>query len=249
MLDTDIALQKRFTELSERAETRQILVYSDFLNLHEQGVLQSANLRTPFVLFGGYPSAERKIACFGTADNSKAVEDAPFVLLKIAPAAPKFADPLTHRDFLGSILALGLRREMVGDILLFDNVGYVFCMESIAAFLSDNLERVRHTTVRVTLADDLPNALTAEPEMQSVVVASERLDALLSAVFHLSRNAAQNLIRAERVFVDSCAVTRADIVLKSNCIVSARGYGRFRYSGTERETKKGKLRVAVQIYK
>ena len=249
MFDTDLALQKRFTELSDRAETRQMLVYSDFLNLHEQGVLQSANMRAPFVLFGGYPSAERKVACFGTAEPCAVAENAPFVLLKISPAAPKFAETLTHRDFLGSILALGLRRERVGDILLFDNNGYVFCMESIAAFLTENLDRVRHTTVRVTPADALPNALTAEPETKSVVVASERLDAVLSAVFRLSRSEAQKLIGAERVFVDSCAVTRADIVLKTNCIVSARGYGRFRYCGTERETKKGKLRVAVQIYK
>ena len=249
MFDTDLALQKRFTELSDRAETRQMLVFSDFLNLHEQGVLQSANMRAPFVLFGGYPSAERKVACFGTAEPCAAAENAPFVLLKIAPAAPKFAETLTHRDFLGSILALGLRRERVGDILLFDNSGYVFCMESIAAFLTENLDRVRHTTVRVTPTDALPNALTAEPETKSVVIASERLDAVLSAVFRLSRSEAQKLIGAERVFVDSCAVTRADIVLKSNGIVSARGYGRFRYCGTERETKKGKLRVAVQIYK
>ncbi|MGN0520355.1 MAG: YlmH/Sll1252 family protein [Candidatus Fimenecus sp.] len=248
MLDTDIALQKRFTELSDRADTRQMLVYSDFLNLHEQGVLQSAKIRAPYVLLGGHPSAERKVICFGTEDAVKAAENAPFILLKIAPAAPKFADPLTHRDFLGSILALGLRREMVGDILLFDNSGYAFCMESIAAFLADNLDRVRHTTVRVTLADALPNALTAEPETQSVIVASERLDAVLSAVFRLSRGEAQKLIGAERVFMDSCTVTRTDIVLKSNCIISARGYGRFRYCGTERKTKKGKLRVAVQIY-
>lgn len=249
MLDTDLALQKRLAELGDRAETRQMLVYSDFLNLHEQGVLQSAKIRVPFVLFGGHPSAERKVACFGTEDVDKAAENAPFVLLKIAPAAPKFAETLTHRDFLGSILALGLRRERVGDILLFDNSGYVFCMENIAAFLTENLERVRHTTVRVTLADALPNALTAEPEPQSVVVASERLDAVLSAVFRLSRSEAQKQIAAERVFVDSCAVTRADMVLKPNCIVSARGYGRFRYCGTQRETKKGKLRVTVQIYK
>lgn len=249
MLDSDLALQKRFAELSNRAETRQMLVYSDFLNIHEQSVLQSIKCGAPYVLFGGYPTAERKVACFGTANADEAAENAPFVLLKIAPAAPKFADALTHRDFLGSILALGLRRETVGDILLCDNCGYVFCMQSIADFLADNLERVRHTTVRVTATQTLPNVLTDAPETQTVVVASERLDAVLAAVFRLSRNEAQKLICAERVFADSRAVTRADTVLKENCIVSARGYGRFRYLGTERETKKGKLRVAVQIYK
>lgn len=249
MLDSDLALQKRFAELRDRAETRQMLVYSDFLNVHEQSVLQCIKRGVPYVLFGGYPTAERKVACFGTANADEASLNAPFVLLKIAPAAPKFADALIHRDFLGSILALGLRREMIGDILLCDNCGYVFCMQSIAAFLTDNLDRVRHTTVRVTTAQTLPDVLTEEPEPQTVVVVSERLDALLAAVFRLSRSEAQKLICAERVFADSTPKTRADTVLKENCIVSARGYGRFRYLGTQCETKKGKLRVAVQIYK
>lgn len=249
MLDTDVALQKRFSELAERAELRQAYIFSDFLNLHEQSVLQDLKLCVPFALFGGFPSAERKVACFGAQSVEEAAKNTPFLLLKIAPAAPKFADALTHRDFLGSILALGLRRETIGDILLVDNVGYVFCMASIAAYLADNLDRVRHTTVRVTTAQTLPDVLTEEPEPHSVVVASERLDALLAAVFRLSRGEAQRLIQTERVFVDSCAMTRTDIVLKENAMVSARGYGRFRYCGTERTTKKGKLRVLVQIYK
>lgn len=249
MLDSDAALQRRFAELHTRAQTRQTLVCSDFLNLHEQDVLQSAKGVAPYILFGGYPLSERKIAFFGATAQAEAERAAPFLLLKIAPAAPKFADALSHRDFLGSILALGLRREMIGDIVLSDNCGYVFCMESIAAFLTDNLDRVRRTTVRVSPCDALPDALTAEPEPVSVVVASERLDAILSAVFRLSRSEAQKLIGAERVFVDSCCITRSDIFLKENCTVSARGYGRFRYCGTERETKKGKLRVAVQVYK
>lgn len=249
MTDNDSALRRRFEELGDRAETRRCCIFSDFLNLHEQSVLQNMRLPHRFVLFGGFPSAERKCVCFGTTDEIQAQENAPFVLLKIAPAQQKFADTLTHRDFLGSILALGLRREMLGDILLSENCGYVFCMESIAGFITDNLERVRHTSVRITRTAELPQTLTQEPEPQSVVVASERLDALLASVFCLSRSEAQKLIAAERVFADNCVCTRSDTVLKENCTVSARGFGRFRYLGIDRETKKGKLRVAVQIFK
>lgn len=249
MIDNDSALRRRFEELSTRAETRHCLIFSDFLNLHEQSVLQEMRLSKNFVLFGGFEAAERKIVCFGTADETKAKEKAPFVLLKIAPAQQKFADTLTHRDFLGSILALGLRREMLGDIVLLDNCGYVFCMESIAEFIADNLDRVRHTSVHVAQAQELPPSLTEEPEPQSVVVASVRLDAVLSAVFRLSRSEAQKLIASERVFANSVLCTRAGTELKENCIVSARGFGRFRYLGIDRETKKGKLRVIVQIFK
>lgn len=248
-MDNDAALRRRFEELGDRAETRRCLLFSDFLNLHEQSVLQSMRLPYSFALFGGFAAAERKCACFGTENTAEAQKNAPFILLKIAPAQQKFADALTHRDFLGSILALGLRREMLGDIVLSENCGYVFCMESIAEFIADNLERVRHTSVRVTQMQELPQILIREPEPQSAVVVSERLDALLAAVFRLSRSEAQKLIAAERVFADNCVCTRPDAVLKENCMVSARGYGRFRYLGIDRETKKGKLRVTVQLYK
>lgn len=249
MIENDSALRRRFQELCDRAETRHCLIFSDFLNLHEQSVLQEMHLPYSFLLFGGYAAAERKIACFGTKDEAEVIENSPFVLLKIAPAQQKFADALTHRDFLGSILALGLRREMLGDIVLSENCGYVFCKESVAGFITDNLERVRHTSVRVTKTAELPQQLTEEPEPQSVVVAAERLDALLAAVFRLSRSEAQKLIAAERVFADSRVCTHPDTVVKENCIVSARGYGRFRYLGISRETKKGKLRVHIQLYK
>lgn len=249
MTDNDSALRRRFAELCDRADTRHCFVFSDFLNLHEQSVLTEMHLPKNYVLFGGFSAAERKIACFGTADEAQALECAPFVLLKIAPAAQKFADALTHRDFLGSVLALGLRREMLGDIVIADNCGYVFCMESIAEFITDNLDRVRHTSVRVTQVQELPQALTEEPEPQSIVVACLRLDALLAGVFRLSRSEAQKLIASERVFANSVLCTRAGAELKENCLVSARGFGRFRYLGIDRETKKGKLRVTVQIFK
>ncbi len=249
MTDNDLALRRRFTELADRAETRRQLIFSDFLNINEQSILQSTRLQTKYMLFGGYTNAERKVACFGTADAEEVAENAPFMLLKVSPAVQKFADALTHRDFLGSILALGLRREVIGDIVLLDNCGYIFCMDSMSDYILENLERVRRTTVRVTVADKLPDALYREPEAQSVVVASERLDALLAAVFRLSRGDAQKLVASERVFADSRILTRADAVLKSGCMVSARGFGRFRYLGVSRETKKGKLRVEVQIYK
>ncbi len=249
MQDTDAALRRRFYELADRADTRQCLIFSDFLNLNEQSILREMHLPCPVCLWGGCAAAERKIAVFGTQDTETAADTAPFVLLKAAPAARKFADDLSHRDFLGSILRLGLRREMLGDIALADNCGYVFCMESVAEFVTDNLQKVRHTTVRCSRVDALPETLSAEPEPQSIVVASERLDALVAAVFRLSRTEAQKLIAAERVFADSRVCTKAELSPKEGCMVSARGFGRFRYGGTERETKKGKLRVTVQIYK
>ena len=238
MQDNDAALRHRMEELADRSETRDTLVYSNFLNLYEQSVAQTLRLPVPLLLWGGFPGAERRAAVFGAQTAEEAAAHAPFQLLCIAPAAQKFTDTLSHRDFLGSILALGLRREMLGDIVLSDNCGYVFCLDSVAAFISDGLTKVRHTTVRCTRVSALPENLAAEPEPQSLVVASERLDALLAAVFRLSRAEAQKLIAGERVFLDGRLCTRAEQSPKAGVLVSARGFGRFRYDGQNRETKK-----------
>ena len=112
-MENDIRqLKKRFEELEDRAETRGYAVYSDFLTLAEQDVLLSA---VPCAeLIGGYIAAERKIACFGESYGA----EPPCVWIKIAPRQQKFADKLTHRDFLGSLLGLGIKRELLGDIIL-----------------------------------------------------------------------------------------------------------------------------------
>ncbi len=244
----DALLCRRFAELAERAQVSGKVICSDFLNLHEQNLLRTVRCAVPVALYGGFDEAERKIACFGAADMREAADAADFRLLKIEPANPKFADILSHRDFLGSILSLGLRREKLGDILITENCAYVVCAARAGEFLAENLERVRHTTMRCSFVDTLPAGALPILESREAVIASERLDALVAAVYHLSRSEAQKLIAAERVFVDSAAVLRADALPKSGQLVSVRGYGRFRYNGVLRETKKGKLRAAVGIY-
>jgi len=97
-MENDIRqLKKRFVELYDRAETRGYAVYSDFLTLSEQDILLSTV--TTVELIGGYAAAERKIACFGESYGA----EPPCVWLKIEPRQQKFADKLTHRDFLGSL--------------------------------------------------------------------------------------------------------------------------------------------------
>lgn len=244
----DTLLSRRFKELAERAQISGKVICSPFLNLHEQSLLRTVPCVVPVTLFGGFDEAERKIACFGAANTQEAADAAELRCLQIAPANPKFADALSHRDFLGSVLSLGLRRDTLGDILIADNSAYVVCTARAGDFLAENLERVRHTTVRCSFVDTLPAGALPILEPREAVIASERLDALVAAVYHLSRSEAQKLIAAERVFVDSAAVLRADALPKSGQLVSVRGYGRFRYDGILRETKKGKLRAAIGVY-
>lgn len=246
-MENESLLKNRLAELANRAWDRGIWVFSEFLTLAEQDTLLRLRLSCPFTLWGGLDASERKIACFGSEELCGRVEAPPVVCLKIAPTAQKFADGLTHRDFLGSLMALGVRREVLGDIEIVDNVGYLFCLSSIAGFIADSLTTVRRTAVRCELSDP-PEKLSSPPPLTQLVVASERLDANLAAVFRLSRSQAQELIDREQVFISGRLAASASAELREGSVVSVRHYGRFLYEGIERETKKGRLRVRVRIY-
>lgn len=243
-------LKKRLTELARRAYARGCYVTTDFLNLAEQDVLAHLRLDgacAPYVLEGGYEGAERKIACFGSEALCGYVNQPPIACLCIAPVSQKFSDALAHRDFLGALMSLGIRRELLGDILVADNCGYLFCEESICEYLIRQLEQIRHTTVRCSRAS-APACCVTPPPQTAVNVASTRLDAVVAAVFHLSRSDSSRLFLQEKVFVNSRLARSGDATLTDGAIVSVRGLGRFVFDGVARQTRKGRLQVLVRKY-
>jgi RNA-binding protein YlmH len=251
MQDNDRELQKRFGELAYRAFSQQRYTYSEFLTPAEQGAL----LRTSFdrnsasiALWGGYDDAERKMAQFGSEEQCGYVEDPPIHCISIKPLSQKFADMLTHRDFLGALMALGVRRSVLGDIILYENCGYLFCLDSISGFITGEFTQVKHTSVKCELITSLPEIAIKKPDISSVNVASERLDAVIAAVYKLSRGESQALFAQNKVFVNSYLTEDTSHILNTNSIISVRGFGRFIYEGIVKETKKGRLFVNVRIF-
>ena len=112
----------------------------------------------------------------------------------------------------------------------------------------EKLRRIRHTDVRVRLADKPPALLQKEPEPALCFISSERLDCVIAAVYHLSRTAAKELFLQEKVFVNSRLQTNPASVLHPADTVSVRGLGRFRYEGIEKQTKKGRLAITAAVY-
>ena len=243
MTDDDKRAIKRFQELSGRAQTRGKPAYSEFLTLAEQSLLSQAAC-TDCSLFGGWESAERRIACFGDG----AEYEAPIVCVCISPKSAKFAEELGHRDYLGALMSLGIRREVLGDILLSGGCAYLFCLESISDFIIAELKQIRRTAVECSVIENPPEDAFPNPEEREVVVASERLDAVISAVWRLSRAEGQEYILQGKVFVNGREEAGASATPSEGDIISVRGLGRFAYSGIARETKKGRIRVIVKVY-
>lgn len=249
MTDTEQLLRKRFEELSSRSYSKGIWVYSDFLTVAEQSVLLTMRLPCPVTLDGGFEGAERRIASFGSEEDCGYEPCAPYVCIKIEPVRQKFADELHHRDFFGSIMALGIKREVLGDIIVFENCGYLFCIESISQYICENLESVRRTSVKCSVVSAPPIESVALPDEEEFVIASTRVDAVTAAVYKLSRSTAKELVEKGLVSINSVVTLNADTVLSPHDTVSVRGSGRYIFEDTLRQTKKGKLRAAIRVYK
>ncbi len=248
MTDEEKRLAGRFEELSSRSFNKGIWVYSDFLTTAQQALLES--MKTGAVTFvGGYNGAERRIACFGSEDVCGYEPCPECVWLAIEPVSKKFADELTHRDFFGSVMALGLRREVLGDIIVYENCAYIYCMESVSAYIIENLSQVKHTTVACREVAQPPVESVALPEPEEFVVASERLDAVIASVYNLSRSVCKDVVVQGRVSVNSMLVDNPSRTLESGDTVSVRSKGRFIYEGICRETRKGKLRALIRVHR
>ena len=157
---------------------------------------------------------------------------------------------LTHRDYLGSLLGLGLERDAVGDILLLSTCSaYVICAKKLAPFLVTALEKVGSDVVRVCEnalpADFVPHRAFAPI---TDTVASPRLDCVVAALASRSREAAQDLVRSGLVEVDFQPELRPDRLLTPPVVLSIRSVGRFRLLPFAGETRKGRLRLLAQKY-
>ncbi len=247
MINETELLKNRFKELYKRSDNKGIYVYSDFLNMYEQSVLND-EIKYGYALLGGYDDAERKIAVFGSEDSFGYPPNPPITTICISPLSDKFSQELSHRDFLGSLMGLGIKRETLGDIVINENKGYLICLESISKYITDNLIKVKNTSVRCDLCDKIPSEDLPKPTEKTVIVSSLRLDVLISGIYDISRSKSSALIDGEKVFINGKLARSNSINIENNTLISVRGYGRFRYTEILGTTRKDRTRILCEIY-
>lgn len=245
----ELLLLKRMKDLAFQADVRGYSTFTDFLNLNEMNILYSSLKEFPSVnyyLWGGYEEAERKVLCFYNGTISTNEFD--ITMVEIKPVSHKFSDDLSHRDFLGALINLGIDRSKLGDILIKDNVGYVFTTPVIGQFIIDQLNKIKHTNVTCntrTLTD-----IDIKPNLKEIrgSISSVRLDSLIALAFNTSRSSMTGLISGGKVFVNGKLTESNSFVPKEGDIVSVRGHGRFIYRGITNQTKKGRFFATVLKY-
>lgn len=246
----DELLKNRFIELSKVAYDRGIITYTNFLNLSEQDSLYKIakkDLFSTYTVFGGYEFSERQMISF-LPDALYYENFYPIITLKVKPKAVKFAESLTHRDYLGSLLGLGIERNKIGDILVLKDFTIVFVHECIGEYILQYFTKVRNTFVEVSLMDN--GEIIYKPEFVEVkgTVASIRLDSVLALVLKESRSKLIRLIEGGKVYINGKLITTNAYKLQDDDMISVRGFGKFQFDGILSVTKKERLYIQLKKF-
>lgn len=249
-METEELLKKRFRELGEKCYQNNQYTFTGFLSPADLSCFYEVERElsyVPYTIWGGSEFCERVMIRFGSEETLGYVEEFPISCIQIRPLSLKFADELTHRDFLGALMNLGIERSTLGDILLIENAAFLFCMESMAEFIIENLSKVKHTSVFCERAKEVPFFPGKEKKEIKIQISSPRIDAVISKVYKLSRSEAIDFFRQKKVFVNGRQCENNSLMLKEGDMVNVRGRGKFEYAGSGNVSKKGKINGVVLL--
>lgn len=241
----------RVLEWAENASVRHQTRLTDFLDPREQFILRSVagsftDIKVLF--FGGYEQAERKRGLIVPEYVQVDSETFQMALLSICPSQGKSSAPRSwrHRDVLGSLAGLGIKRTMIGDILMTEDEAQVIVAAEMADFIQLHLQKIGR--VPVTCASvDWSHLKIPEDEWQYInrTVSSLRVDVIVSELIRLSRTKTTRLIKAGRVKVNWKIVDQPAETVEEGDVLSVQGFGRYLFAGIEMMTKKQKYRVLL----
>lgn len=244
--------EKRFIARSNELVIRAVqgaTVLSDFLDLRQQELVKAVAVNEPLIKYhldGGYEEAERKRLLL--YPDWEETADAWIACLKIHMQEFQ-ASSLGHRDCLGALMSLGIKREKLGDIAVQDKTAFVFADAGLADYISQQLQRVGNSSVSVNRINPDEFVFHApEPKMIRVSLASLRLDAAIAAAYNLSRSDVNDLIAAGHVKINQLEVYKAALPVKTGDLISVRGQGRFRLEALGGMSRKNRCWVQLSVW-
>lgn len=222
---------------------------SVFLNPHELKNAMNILNNFPEIVYsihGGYEGAERNIITIAPHYIDDSDIECFTRIFKINGNF-KFK-VVSHKDYLGSMLALGIKREKIGDILVNESCAYVIVLDDISDFIKLNLEKVANN--RVTVEEVSECDLIIEENQYKIInctVSSLRLDCCISSIYNLSRVESSKYITSEKVYIDYEIINNSSKNIKLGNLISVRGKGRAYISEIGEATKKGKVKLSAKI--
>ena len=264
MTKEDEMLLAQIEDKIEQCKDRYMITYSDFLDTHQRKVVKDYLLKMKIppvdakvqterhVFFGGYKDAERTMVAF-LPDYIQCEEGFPDEVMELLQVikvkSPKGSRKLGHRDYLGSLLGLGIDRSVTGDILVHEDGADIVVLADMADFIELNYAKAGRTnlTARAYNIGQL-DVGEINIEEKTDTVASLRLDNIVSSAFRISRAKAADAIRGGIVSLNSVEATKVDAEVAEGDKIVLRGKGRMILAEIGGESKKGRIYIKMNLY-
>lgn len=255
-LKKDNFFVEHLRDLAERAKRIDFPVFTNFMTTREFSLLK-ANERTlqgvRIVTWGGHEDCDHKMCGLFPLHYDMTLGNTLFPIECICIEANnhKYGKELSHRDYLGAILNLGIERSMIGDIRICNqSTAYAFCNQEFVPFLINELNMVRHTSVTCKVVESIDEIPAQEYEVIQRSIASMRLDNVVAALIGSARGKASELILQGKVIADYKECTSNSYRCKDGIIVTVRGFGKYKvHAQNEDYTRKGKQKITIYKYK
>lgn len=238
----------RIKDAVRLSSLRHQCCYVGFLNdaqiFEAEKLVQDMHFNT-YAFFGGYKDAQRKLFC---ASPELEIYEEAYPITSIGFRYRK-ADVLTHRDFLGTLMSLGIERETIGDILTEEGKTVIFVKSDVADYIKSQVFKVGGVGVAQFEPEPAQLEFRQKFEEKTFIVASPRLDAVTAAYTGLSREKTAKLILSGLVSLNYAEQKNVSRVLKEKDIISVRGKGKFIIQEFTGGTKKGRLRLLVKLFR
>lgn len=219
--------------------------FTHFLNEKEVYIASQIAKGGNVLFYGGYEDATRKVlgvfADYDTADYGAF----PFVCLKFSY---RKVDTVSHRDILGSLMALQIKRNSIGDIVVNEGVSYVFAENSASKLIQSELTKVGRVGVKISALDTPEISATQKFEDITGTVNSSRADAIVALVTRLSRVKAQSLILSKGIILNYEEIHDTAKTVNIGDIFSIQGYGKFKIDSFGGNTKSGRMHILIKKY-
>lgn len=191
---------------------------------------------------GGFKESERKIIAF----NHEEYYERPFKILNIK-CKSKF-NVLSHRDFLGAIMSLGIKREKFGDVMVDGNEAFVVVNKEISEYMMSNLKSISNVPCSIEEIND--DKLIPQVKFQdlNIISTSLRIDCLVSAITNLSRGNSEKIVKEGKVLVNYIEVNEKSKEININDVLTIRGYGKFKIYSIVGITSKGRIKLNIKKY-
>ena len=260
MLSEEKLFLAKFNDKAMECDKKCILTNTDFMDMHMHSVAKSVRLQgdVRVIFYSPFSDCERVLAIFlpeyieaaGENELKSYFRENPYddPVRVIRVTKDKFSPSLTHRDYLGALMALGIKREMTGDIIVDGDGCYIVCLEKTAAYIKENLLSAGRATLKTEIIDYY--ALDAErndtKKEVTFTVSSLRLDSVVKNGFNLSRTDAAEKITQGLVYVNDIQAQKIDKKIFEGDKIVLRHSGRFLIKDCSGRTKKGRTVVKAE---